>query len=60
MELPPHAAKISVAIGYRNKDLINKDTYVVDEVEHSGAPDQINIRARSADLRAHLTNGILE
>lgn len=58
MELPPHGAKISVAIGYRNQALINKGIYVVDEVEHSGAPDQINIRARSADLRAHLTDGM--
>ncbi len=33
---------------------IAKGTYTVDETEHSGAPDQLSIRARSADLRAGL------
>lgn len=55
LALPPRGAKISVAIGWANEALEDKGTYLVDEVEHVGAPDRISIRARSADLRTGLT-----
>lgn len=58
IELPPHGAVITVALGYQHTGLVNKGEYTVDEVEHLGDPDMITIRARSADLRAHLTDGM--
>lgn len=58
LELPPHGAIIEVALGFKDEPLIEKGSYVVDEVEHVGDPDQIIIRARSADLRAYLSDGV--
>jgi phage protein D len=37
-------------VGWDGAQLIDKGTFVVDESEHSGAPDIITIRARAADL----------
>lgn len=53
LELPPKGAEIQVAIGWEG-DLVDKGTFIVDEIEHSGAPDQLRIRARSADMREQL------
>jgi len=50
MALPKRGVILSVAIGWIDAGLIEKGTFRVDEVEHSGAPDVITIRARSADL----------
>lgn len=50
MELPRRGVELSVAIGWADAGLIEKGTFRVDEVEHSGAPDVITVRARSADL----------
>lgn len=55
LDLPPRGAEIRVAFGWEAGGLIDKGSYTVDEVEHSGTPDTLNIRARSADLRAGLT-----
>ncbi len=41
---------IALALGYRGAPLVDKGSYVVDEAEHTGAPDQLTLRARSADL----------
>lgn len=54
LEIPPRGASLQVAIGWRGAGLVNKGTFIVNEVEHSGAPDQLTIRARAADLRADL------
>ncbi len=56
LELPRTGVEFSLAIGWAGADLTPKGTFTVDEVEHSGAPDQVQIRARSADLRAGLRN----
>jgi len=56
LELPRTGVQIALAIGWAGADLTGKGTFTVDEVEHSGAPDQVQIRARSADLRAGLRN----
>jgi phage protein D len=53
--LPPRGAQIRLALGWDDTGTIDKGGYVVDEIEHSGAPDQLSIRARSADLRGGLT-----
>lgn len=59
--LPPRNAAISAAIGIEDHQnpnnhtgLINKGKFIVDEISHSGPPDQITILARSADFRESL------
>lgn len=56
LSLPPRGAILSLGLGWKNEPLTYKGEYTVDEVEHSGAPDSLTIRARSADLRGALTN----
>ncbi|MGM0985413.1 MAG: phage late control D family protein [Pseudomonadota bacterium] len=51
LALPPHGAEISLALGWAEQGLVERGTFIVDEVEHAGAPDHIAIRARSADMR---------
>ncbi|WP_042266763.1 phage late control D family protein [Paraburkholderia heleia] len=48
--IPKRGAAIKVAIGWVGETLVDKGTFTVDEVEHSGAPDIITIRARSASM----------
>lgn len=55
VEIPPKGAKVRVAIGWSDTGTVDKGSFTVDEIEHSGAPDQLVIRARSADLRTGLT-----
>jgi len=52
--LPRRGAKIAVGLGWKGGVLIDKGTFTVDEIEHSGAPDKLTIRARSADFRETL------
>lgn len=54
LEIPPRGAELGCALGWSDTGLVDKGTYTVDEVEHSGAPDVLTIRARSADLREGL------
>lgn len=54
LALPPRNAEIHVAIGWDGTPLIDKGKYLVDEVQFSGAPDKLTIRARSADLKGSL------
>ena len=51
LEIPPRQAEIELFLGWEDSCLIDKGTYIVDEVEHSGTPDRLSVRARSADLR---------
>ncbi len=55
LDIPPRGARIHLSLGWSDTGLIDKGSYTVDEVEHSGAPDQLMIRARSADLRDGIT-----
>lgn len=55
MAMPDPGKVIALALGWEQGDdvsigLVDKGRYTVDEVEASGPPDQITIRARSADL----------
>jgi len=52
---PSRRAAVQLWLGWQDTGLVYKGSYIVDEVEHSGAPDVISIRASSADLRAGLT-----
>lgn len=54
LAIPPKGATLRLWLGWSDTGLIDKGTYTVDETEHSGAPDQLNIRARSVDLTAGL------
>lgn len=51
LALPPRGVLLTLALGWETQGLINRGHFVVDEVEFSGAPDQVTIRARSADMR---------
>jgi phage protein D len=54
MALPPTGAKITLQLGWSGGQMVDKGTYVVDEVEHGGAPDRLQIRARSANMGKEL------
>lgn len=54
LAIPPKGATLRLWLGWSDTGLVDKGTYTVDETEHSGAPDQLNIRARSVDLNAGL------
>lgn len=54
LAIPRKGVTIALALGWAGQQLVDKGTFTVDEVEHSGAPDQVSIRARSADLAASL------
>ncbi|PKA72393.1 hypothetical protein ATI02_5447 [Pseudomonas baetica] len=54
LAIPPTGALIRLWLGWSDTGLIDKGTYTVDETEHSGTPDVLTIRARSADLRKSL------
>lgn len=54
LEIPPRGAEIKLWLGWSTSGLVYKGSYTVDETEHSGAPDTLSIRARSADLRETL------
>ncbi|MDE8034631.1 phage late control D family protein [Actinobacillus equuli subsp. haemolyticus] len=56
LAFPSRGAILSIGLGWKDSPLIFKGEYTVDEVEHSGPPDMITIRARSADLRGTLMN----
>ncbi|UKE73229.1 phage late control D family protein [Xanthomonas graminis] len=56
MSLPRRGVTLTVAIGWKDSGLVEKGTFEVDEVEYSGSPDVITIRARSANLTQSLRN----
>ena len=55
IDIPPRGAKISVVLGWPDSGIVDKGLFTVDELEHSGTPDILTIRARSADLREGIT-----
>ena len=50
LAIPSKGAKIHLHIGWKHSGLVDKGTFTVDEVEHSGAPDTITLRARTVNL----------
>ncbi|WP_256988004.1 contractile injection system protein, VgrG/Pvc8 family [Bordetella genomosp. 9] len=54
LEIPRLGVTLRVFLGWEQTGLVDKGTFVVDEVEYSGPPDQITLRARSANLAAAL------
>lgn len=54
LQLPRRGAVLSLALGWQNEPLIVKGKFTVDEIEHSGTPDRLTVRGRSADFRSTL------
>lgn len=54
LTMPERGTVLSVFLGWKGSALIGKGDFIVDEVEHQGAPDTLTIRARSADFRGSL------
>ncbi|WP_155271336.1 phage late control D family protein [Xenorhabdus bovienii] len=54
LSLPRRGVALSLHLGWQGEPLIHKGKFIVDEIEYSGAPDKITVRARSADFRATL------
>ena len=54
MAIPPRGERIALQLGWAGQPLIDKGEFTVDEAEHSGAPDVLRIRARSADMRSDM------
>jgi uncharacterized protein len=63
LEIPSRGVTLKVAIGWGGSKigwagsatgLVSKGEFVVDEIRHSGTPDVLTIRARSANLRTGL------
>ncbi|EMX1066320.1 phage late control D family protein [Yersinia enterocolitica] len=54
LTMPVRGAVLSVFLGWKGASLMGKGDFIVDEVEHHGAPDTLTIRARSADFRGSL------
>lgn len=54
LALPKKGAVLAVSMGWARQQLVDKGTFTVDEVEHSGAPDTITVRARSASMTKNM------
>lgn len=61
LQIPAEGVTLTLALGWASGDnatpgivtgLIDKGTFKVDEVEHSGSPDILTIRARAVDFTA--------
>ncbi|HUD90229.1 contractile injection system protein, VgrG/Pvc8 family [Sphingobium sp.] len=61
LAIPPEGAVLRLQLGWlQGRDvtpgLIDKGSFKVDDVSHSGPPDQITIRARAADFTSEIRN----
>jgi phage protein D len=61
LAIPPEGAVLRLQLGWlQGRDvtpgLIDKGSFKVDDVSHSGPPDQITIRARAADFTSDIRN----
>ena len=52
VDLPKAGSKIKVWLGYLETGLFFKGLFVIDELESSGGPDHINVKAQSTDFTA--------
>ena len=61
LAIPPEGAVLRLALGWKQgrdvtPGLIEKGSFKVDDVSHSGPPDQVRIRARAADFASDIRN----
>ncbi|MFM4733042.1 phage late control D family protein [Aeromonas salmonicida] len=54
LDMPRRGATLRAFIGWQGSALVDKGTYKIDEVEHSGAPDVLTLRGKSADLSGEM------
>lgn len=54
LELPPKGAELEISLGYEETGLVKMGLFTVDEIELSGPPDIMIIRAKAADMRKSL------
>lgn len=52
--LPRRGVLVRVAIGWAGQALVDKGSYQIDEVEHSGPPDIIKVKGRAAQLQGKI------
>jgi phage protein D len=52
--MPRKGVSIEVSLGFDTEGMCLQGSYIVDEVEHRGAPDTITVRARSARMAGPL------
>ena len=52
--VPRRGAKMTVSLGWQGPGVTVQGTYIVDEIELSGPPDTLAIRAKAADMRESL------
>jgi phage protein D len=48
LAMPQKGVELALFIGYVGQDLVDRGTFVVDVVRHTGPPDQVQITAKSA------------
>src|SRR3546814_16015820 len=61
LAIPKEGAVLRVQLGWKQgrdvtAGLVDKGSFKVDDVTHSGPPDQIRIRARAADFTSAIRN----
>ncbi len=61
LAIPPEGAILTLQLGWKQGaavtvGLIDKGSFKVDDVQHSGPPDKITIKARSADFTSAIRN----
>ena len=54
LAMPRRGARMRALIGWQGQPLVDKGEFTIDEVEHTGTPDKLTIRGKSADLRGSL------
>lgn len=54
LAIPKRGVALNIALGWETSGLVHQGLFTVDEIEHSGPPDQITVRARSASMTRSL------
>lgn len=54
LDMPRRGVTVRALIGWQGEQLVDKGEFTIDELEHSGTPDKLTIRGKSADLRNSL------
>jgi len=56
LAVPRKGAGVTLSLGWKGQDLIDKGRFVVDEISHAGPPDLLTLRAKSADMTGPIRN----
>lgn len=54
LELPKRGVKLNCKMGFIGEELHDKGDFIVDETEWSGTPDQITVKASSANFKSSI------